>query len=88
MENTQSVLSRSDYLKLDVQQRLEFWIALPHGSMLPDDWGDAGRWDDLVREVCIEALKEIKFLRRYAGAVSRGPSFADLKAQAQQGSLK
>ena len=89
MENTQSVLSRSDYLKLDVQQRLEFWIALPHGSMLPSDWGaDAmNRWDDLVREVCIEALKEIKFLRRYAGAVSRGPGFADLKQQAQ-GSLK
>ena len=88
MENTQSVLSRSDYLKLDVQQRLEFWIALPPGSMLPSDWGDTNyRWDDLMREVCVEALKEIKFLRRYAGAVSRGPSFADLKAQAR-GSLK
>ena len=87
MENTQSVLSRSDYLKLDIQQRLEFWVTLPHGSMLPDDWGDTGRWDDLVREVCVEALKEIVFLRKYAGAVSRGPSFADLKQQAK-GSLK
>ena len=87
MENTQSVLSRSDYLKLDIQQRLEFWIALPHGSTLPSDWGDTNRLGDLLCEVSTEALKEIKFLRRYAGAVSRGPSFADLKQQAK-GSLK
>ena len=89
MENTQSVLSRSDYLKLDIQQRLEFWIALQPGSMLPSDWGDTtDRLDCLLREVSTEALKEIRFLRRYAGAVSRGPGFADLKGQAQQGSLK
>ena len=81
MENTQSVLSYSDYLKLDIQNKLAFWIALPQGSMLPSDWPDTNVWHIHIQHVCAEALNEIQFLRRHAGAISQGPSFDDLRRQ-------
>ena len=83
MGDTQSVPSRSDYLKLDIQEKLAFWIALPRGSMLPSDWPIMGEWDVHVRELCVEALKEIQFLRKVSGAVSQGPSFAELSGQSR-----
>jgi hypothetical protein len=43
--------------------------------MLDEDWPN----DNYISEVCREALDEIKFLCSVAGAVSRGPSFEELK---------
>jgi len=68
-----------DYQMLSIQGKLRFWIEMPKGSMLPSDWPNVNEWDHHVAEVCEEALDEIKFLRSVAGAVSRGPSFEELK---------
>jgi len=65
----------SDYKKMDIRDKLIFWIERPQGLMLDEDWPNANH----IQDVCQEALDEIQFLRSVAGAVSRGPSFEELK---------
>ena len=68
-----------DYKKLDIHDKLKFWIELPQGSTLPSEWPNTNEWHIHIQNVCQEALDEIQFLRSVAGAVSRGPSFEELK---------
>ena len=73
-----------DYKKLDIQDKLKFWIELPLGSTLPSDWPNIGQWHEHIQDVCKEALEEITFLRSVAGAVSRGPDHAELKRRSRE----
>lgn len=74
------MMTYGEYKKADIQDKLKFWIELPHGTMLNPLWEDnVENWDTYIRDVCTEALTEIQFLRRCAGAVSRGPDFAEIR---------
>ena len=64
------------YKNLDIRDKLKFWIELPQGLMPDEDWPND---TNHISDVCEEALDEIKFLSSVAGAVSRGPSFEELK---------
>ena len=63
-----------EYKKLEIRDKLKLWIDLPKGTTLPEDWVCVD-----IRDVCKEALEEIVFLRSVTGAVSRGPSFDEMR---------
>jgi len=74
------MLSRSEYMQLNIQTKLKCWI---DDDGLPDDW-DAG----LMRKVCAEALAEIEHLRKLAGTVSQGDDLHDIKNRVHPGRSK
>ena len=68
-----------EYKKLEIRDKLKFWMDLPQGATLPDDWPNVGEWHFHIRDVCKEAFEEITFLRSVAGAVSQGRNFEELR---------
>jgi hypothetical protein len=69
-----------DYKRLNVQEKLRFWIDHPTARIAIDENTTVGREDDLVG-LLKEALEEIEFLRSVSGDVSRGPTFEDYRKQ-------
>lgn len=71
----------ADYKKADIQDKLKFWRDLPDGTPLtPPGWPDDGGWSRHIRDLVIEALLEIEFLRKLTGPVSKGSEEFDIGA--------
>lgn len=77
----ESGMSYKRYSALGIIEQLKFWRDLPKGSTLPTDWPNIGEWDTHIRKVVGKAIDEIEWLRKIAGATSRGPTFEDYYAR-------
>jgi hypothetical protein len=60
----------------DVVDELRRWAALRVGDPIPTNG-----WGEPLTALFNEAIAEIERLRSLAGAVTRGPSLADIKAK-------
>lgn len=59
-------MTRDEYEKLDILERLKFWVSLPQGETLDPSWNEATSafgWDFYIREVCLHAVDHIERLR-------------------------
>lgn len=66
-------------MKPDVLDRLNRWASFQQGEIMPNNWGPELHAD------LVDAIAEIERLRSIAGAVSDGPSMADIKRDLRGG---
>lgn len=64
---------------MDIVERLEVIGNLKKGDP-PPEWLPYNGWAGPISALCQEAAEEIKYLRLQAGAVTRGPSFPEIRA--------
>jgi hypothetical protein len=70
---------------MDIVAKLDLLGSLKLGDPFPDELGGPDDWGPPISKLANDAAAEIRRLRRLAGAVSEGPSFAEIKEKAHPG---
>jgi hypothetical protein len=71
-----------NYKRLNVQEKLRFWVDHPTARMALDENATMGR-EDCLDDLLRGAIEEIEFLRSVSGDVSRGRGFEDYRKRSQ-----